>query len=243
MSKSLKNIIYEKFYNYTVSIITCTNKQYHMNNIFENYNRQNFKYKQLIIILNNNSLDIKEWQDVSKKYENVSIYALDENDSLGNCLNFAVDKAKFNFIAKFDDDDYYGPNYLTQAINTFKNTDASIVGKGAYYVYFKPSNTLGITRPDKENSYAIFVAGPSMVIKKSIFDSIKFRNISIGEDKYLLKDCLDNGLKVYSTDTKNFAYTRYDNGDMHTWKISNKDFMKHCDIIGIVSDISQYVDK
>lgn len=241
VNKSLKDIIYKKFYNNKVSIITCTNKPYHMNNIFSNYNRQNFKNKELIVILNNNNLDIKRWKNASKKFHNIRIYAIDEKISLGNCLNSAVEKARFNYIAKLDDDDYYGPNYLTQAINAFQYTNASIVGKGSYYVYFKPSNILAVAHGAKENSYVKFVAGPSLVIKKNLFNIIKFRDVSIGEDKYLLQDCLNNNLKIYSTNIRNFAYTRYDNNNMHTWRVNNANFMKHCDIIGPVSDITKYI--
>ncbi len=47
-----------------------------------------------------------------------------------------MNKAKFNIIAKFDDDDYYGPKYLSDSLKAFDETDAKLIGKGgATFVY------------------------------------------------------------------------------------------------------------
>ncbi len=75
-------------------------------------------------------------ENLVSKYENIKIYKLSENISLGRCLNFGVNKAKFNIIAKFDDDDYYGPKYLSDSLKAFDETDAKLIGKGgATFVY------------------------------------------------------------------------------------------------------------
>ncbi|MFH4090338.1 glycosyltransferase, partial [Acinetobacter baumannii] len=82
-----------------------------------------------IIILNNDSMNIKQWEKRFEKLKNTRIFKVDEKSSLGACLNFAVGKATGEIIAKMDDDDYYAPNYLKDMVMSFEYTDASIVGK------------------------------------------------------------------------------------------------------------------
>lgn len=81
--------------NYNVSIITCTNKKSLMKNILDNYYRQTHEKKELIIILNNNNLNIQLWKKKSQNYKNINIYKLDENKSLGECLNYAVKRSNY----------------------------------------------------------------------------------------------------------------------------------------------------
>lgn len=41
-----------------VSIITCTNRQNYLNNLLQNFNRQRYAQKELIIIINNNAIPL-----------------------------------------------------------------------------------------------------------------------------------------------------------------------------------------
>ncbi len=98
--------------------------------------------KELIIILNKDDMDIEMWKERSKGNENVSIYQLPEEKTLGECLNFGIEKARYNIVAKFDDDDYYSPYYLTEAMQIFLTTDAQVVGKGKAFMYFEKEKLL-----------------------------------------------------------------------------------------------------
>jgi|GEM_PF-4669269 len=44
-----------------VSILTCTKRMDCIKTIFDNYQRQNFKSKELIVIINNDSLKIEDY--------------------------------------------------------------------------------------------------------------------------------------------------------------------------------------
>ena len=117
-----------------VSIITPTNKPVFMHNIFENYRNQAYPNKELIVILNNNQLNYQEWVDYSKNFPDTRVYQLDQSISLGECLNFAVQQSTGDYIAKFDDDDYYGSNFLTDQLMCFLFTDAQFIGKTAHLI-------------------------------------------------------------------------------------------------------------
>lgn len=56
---------------------------------------------------------------------------------MGECFNNAVNIANGDYIAKMDDDDYYGEYYILDAINAFKYSGADIIGKNIYLYTLK----------------------------------------------------------------------------------------------------------
>src|SRR5690606_3665946 len=105
-----------------------------LENILQNYERQEYTHKELLIVLNKDTMNLQKWKKRTRNMEGVRIYQLPEQVTLGACLNFACELSEAPYIAKFDDDDYYGPFYLTHIMKEFKNhQDVSVVGKTAYY--------------------------------------------------------------------------------------------------------------
>ncbi len=226
-----------------ISIITCTNRKENIKNIFNNYDRQKFKPKELIIILNKDNIDLDKCKQISSKYNNVSIYKVDQLKSLGYCLNFAIKKSKYHIIAKFDDDDYYGPSYISNSIKAFKKTNAHVVGKASTLVYFKQNNVLAIRSPHNENKYVKFVNGSTLLFNKDIFNSVRFKNTNIAEDVYFCRDCHRKGIRIYSTDIYDHVYIRNYKKKNHTWKISDKTFInKYCTVIKHTDNYIQYAN-
>lgn len=226
-----------------VTVITCTNKPHTLQNIIDNFNRQDFEKKELIIVINNDSIDLNLWKSETEKYKNIRIFKVSERISLGNCLNMAVEKDIYDIIAKFDDDDYYGPKYISDTIKSFEYTNAKVIGKGATFVYFAEKGILAIRSPGSEKKYVKFVNGSTLVFKKEIFNKVKFRDISIAEDVYFCNDCIKNNITIYSTNKYHHIYFRYPTKNYHTWKI-NDDLLinKYCKIIGPIKDYISYVN-
>lgn len=223
-----------------VTIITCTNKTQYLDNIFKNYERQDYEKKELIIILNKNNIDVNIWRKRAEQSNNVRVFHIDEKITLGQCLNFGVKQAKYEIIAKFDDDDYYAPRYITDSIRAFEYTDADLIGKGSTYVYLESIKTLAIRDPQSENRYVRFVNGSTMIFKKKIFNKVRFANVSVGEDVIFCRDCYTKGIKIYSTSKSNHVYIRHTSKNNHIWKINDKNFLKYCKVIGKVDDYIAY---
>lgn len=211
-----------------ISVITCTNRPSFMENVFANYLRQNHPRRELIIILNNNQMKLTEWRNKAKYYEHIRVYQIDERVSLGKCYNRAVKRARFNYVAKFDDDDYYAPLYLTDAMNAFDNTDAYIVGKACRFIYFEDFKTLGLWPTAPEFSYVSFVIGATMVIKREVFDLVKFSDITAGEDSVFQQQSIQEGFKIYATGRSNYMTIRRASKDNHTFKLDDDTYLRYC---------------
>jgi cellulose synthase/poly-beta-1,6-N-acetylglucosamine synthase-like glycosyltransferase len=227
-----------------VSIVTCTMRGDFMNNIFENYGRQDYPKKELIIVLNNNKMNIDDWKKEAEKYDNVRVFQVDEKVTLGNCTNYGVEQSRYEIIAKFDDDDYYGPKFLKESVKAFFYTDAGVVGKRASFVYFKKSKILALRNYKYENQYVKHMDGPTMLIKRDVFDKVRFADIPRAIDVQFCKDCNKKGIKIYSTDRYHHVYIRYENRKKHTWKITDKELLKWCKVIKKnVTNFEKYVNK
>lgn len=207
------------------SVITPTIRRSCIERIIQNYEKQDFFNKELIIIINNDDIQIDEYEEYSKNNTDIKIYKLPQEVNLGQCLNFGVSKAKYDIIAKFDDDDYYGKRYLSEMYNAFNN-NCDIVGKSRIYYYFEELKELRLSSLQEENNYVNWIAGPTICFKKEIFSRVKFRDIPSKVDKYFINDCLKHRFKIYSTSINNFIIYRDVDSQNHTWKASINELLR-----------------
>lgn len=224
-----------------ITVMVSTIRSYCLDNVFDNYVNQNYEKKELIIVLNKNSMDRGRWKRKFKNYSNIRIYQLDERTPFSECYNFCVDKAKYNYISCFDDDDYYAPNYLNDTVNAFAKTNADVVGKKCRFIYFDHLKLLTLTKPKNENKYVDFVDGPTTSFNKRVFKNVRFKNLICGIDRKFCKDCLKHGYKIYSNNRFNHAYIRYSNSHNHTWRVSDRKLLSWCTIIGKMDNFKEYV--
>ncbi|MFC3886629.1 glycosyltransferase family 2 protein [Bacillus songklensis] len=225
-----------------VSIVCCSMRQNFMENVFQNYERQAWKEKELIIILNKDNMDITKWEERAKQSQGVSVYQLSEEVTLGECLNYGIEKAKYDFIAKFDDDDYYAPHYLAQSMEALEEMNADIVGKRTVYMYFENLRTLAIHRPGNENMFVEGeLMGATLLFKKEISEQVRFRHKNKGEDSTFLRKCRTKGYRMYSTDKCHYACLRASTPEHHTWRKGTKSLLKNSSIVCETDDYKSLV--
>lgn len=208
-----------------VSLILPTKKDSFKPMIFENFNRMKYKKKELIIILNNNALKIEEYEALANGQSNIHIYQLDDSITLGECLNFGIDHAIYDYIAKIDDDDYYGENYLIDSMNVFLTTNADVTGKSRRFVYFEKDKTLWVFRGLGENKFTLGTAGGTIIAKKAVFEKVKFQALNLSEDDAFFLDCQKNGFNVYSNNKFNYLYYRHVNQSEHSFKNADRYYL------------------
>lgn len=201
-----------------VSVIISTDKPKYFNNIMANYYRCCYPNIEFIILLNSNSFDIEKYKNYISALKNISIYQLDKDVSLGECLNFGIIHSNYDYIAKMDDDDYYGANYIGDLMNVFNYADVDFVGKAAHFIYFEQKNLLTLWNAECENTSTEEVAGATFLMKKYIFNSLKFNSLNYGYDIDFLVHCNNLGIKLYSGDKFNYIYNRHVDINDHSWK-------------------------
>lgn len=223
-----------------VSIITPTNKLIYQQNIFSNYAQQLYPQKELIIILNNNQLQLDDWQEVAKSFEHVRIFQIDQDVTLGECLNYAIHQSDGEIVAKLDDDDYYSPNYLPDLVDCFAYTNASIVGKASQFVYFESTGQLMLCHSGAGYQYRN-VCGGTFVIKREVLNAIPFQPHNTGEDDRFIQECNQRGLAFYSADPFNYLIYRRTDKTYHTWKINDAEYSSWCTPILTTDDPKPFI--
>lgn len=219
-----------------VSIITCTMRPNNMDNVFLNYNQQLYKDRELIIVLNHDEMSIREWENKASQYKGVRVFQLHSSVTQGECLNYAAKRANYPYIAKFDDDDFYAPNYLIDMMQAASDTNADVLGKRSIFCYLNGSKVLAVRTPQYEHQFTNTVSGATLVIKKSVWEQIKFRRLNYQTDTKFTSQINARGFKIYSTDKYNYVCIRSADLEDHTWKLSDKDFLKKCKIIENTED-------
>ncbi|MFC0330814.1 glycosyltransferase [Paenibacillus sepulcri] len=226
-----------------VSIITCTNRPQFFDNILTNYRNQKYSNKELIIILNKNSMNLKHFRGRTRAYDNVSVYKVPERISLGQCLNCGIIKTRFPLIAKFDDDDYYSPYYLREQVHALSRTKSDIVGKHACLVYLEASRKLVIRSPIETSKFLEFVQGGTILFKRKVLKNVRFADRSLGEDVNFLRSCKKKGYKIYATSPFNYVYMRRKNKSNHTWRASDHYYLNGSTPLAVTGDYRAIADR
>lgn len=220
-----------------VSVITIADGYNNIEHIAANFQRQLYPLKELIVILRGNETDIT-YDDIICQFDNIKVFRVEHNASPGYCLNYGIEKASFSYISPFTESDYYAPNFLVDLIHAFKYTDAGIAGKHTYYLYIQENNILAIRNANMENRYVNYLCHSAMIAKKEIFNKVRFKDSSWNIEADFLKNCINAGIKLYSTDRFNYVAKRYSPIYRHNLKINGSKYMT---IITGVDDYLEYI--
>ena len=229
-----------------VSIVMATKREHFCDRIIRNLTRQSYGQMEILIMT-------QEWstQGIEKlklalvesgKFVKVVVDTNDTDMTLGERLNICAESASKHsqFIAKMDDDDFYFDHYLSDMLLPFEHGQYAMTGKCENFIYLEALGKLVLTR-DSRGAYRTseFVAGPTLVVKKKIFDQLGgFKSVNNGEDSDLIKRILGAGYKIFSTDSFNFVQFRSKNVTNHTWQAQAEIFEKSCTFVSNTIDES-----
>lgn len=229
------NNFFNPFGNYPkISVVCSTNRIDNFQMIIDNFSRQTYTNKELIIIFNIDiCVQLENIIGQINTYANTNIIPIqiDSKYSLGYCLNYGIEISSGEIISKFDDDDYYGINYLLDMYFSLLISNADLVGKCANLVYSLENKEFWIRyyHVNYENyTYQAnkmnFICGPTLFFKRKVYSKCRFRDLTNGEDTNFINDVKENNFTIYAGDFFNFCQIRT-NVNLHTWKCDWKKFI------------------
>jgi hypothetical protein len=143
---------------------------------------------------------------------------------LGACLNLLLEAADGDVVAKIDDDDLYGPQYLSDQLYALAYSGADVVGKQAHYMYLEGPDATILRFADREHRYTDRVMGPTIVAARAAAAAVGFRELARGEDTAFLEDLTQAGGTIYSADRFNFVQVRSAVGG-HSWDVTDTELL------------------
>ena len=212
----------------SVSVVITTCRPDNVKFAIENYRKQVYAEKELLLVLNNAIFDVESIEAQARALNNVRIVQVDGRVTLGESLNRGVEEASGYYIAKMDDDDYYGENYLSDMMLAANFSEAEILGKGTYFVHMKSKDVMGLRVVGRQHEFTDFVAGATLTARRDVLREIPFPDRTKGEDSNLLKEASKAGCRIYSADVYNFLALREVEHSKHTWTIEDSEFLKNC---------------
>ena len=145
---------------------------------------------------------------------------------LGAVLNAAAAASSGTLLAKFDDDDIYGPEHLWDLVLAHEYSQAPLVGKGAEFVYLAGSDvTLHRFRGGGERYITTqSIAGGALMVTRGCFDAVLgWRPIPRSVDQALIEDVVSGGHRAYRTHGMGYVLVRH--GEGHTWRADDDYFL------------------
>lgn len=151
--------------NPTVSILLVVwNEIDSLDTFFESIKNQTFSDYEIICVTNGSPEDVsqkvKEWQ---KQFTNNQFTLIENKENIGltKALNMALEKARGEFIARLDPDDYWTKEKLQKQLDFFeKNPDHGIVGTNHINDFKGNKKEVKLFETDKEIKEKLFRKNP-----------------------------------------------------------------------------------
>ncbi|SDJ59989.1 glycosyltransferase family 2 protein [Nonomuraea jiangxiensis] len=150
----------------------------------------------------------------------------------GEVLNRAAAQASGDYLAKWDDDDWYGPRHLADLFMALSYAGADVVGTTAEFFYLEPLRaTIRRTTFASGASYpsevwADHIAGGTIMLPLPKFQEIGgFPGLPRAVDLEFLKAAQQAGARIYRTHGLGYVLRR-GLSDEHTWQLPLAHFLK-----------------
>jgi hypothetical protein len=237
----------------SVSAIVPTNRAHEIDNVLANVGRQAHDDLELVLVLHGldpSDPDLSE-TDLSEAglrkraaehgVPHLTLLEADSTLTLGACLNLGVDASSGTYIAKMDDDNFYGRHYLTDLLNAFTSSGAGIVGKWAHYVQLS-TGAVVLRYPDAEHTWQRRIQGGSMLFEADVARSLRFGDLPRAVDSDILDRAIAEGVKIWSADRFNYVSVRGGDRTAHTWTVSDASFLTESGRLAFYGDPRAHVE-
>jgi glycosyltransferase involved in cell wall biosynthesis len=201
-----------------------------LQSVLDNFRRQTFKNKRLVIVENGPAVGTCKAQGVEPDILLTSSpgVAFARNEGLAEARRRGGE-----YIAYTDDDDYYGPKYLEEIAQHAK--PGRVVGKAAVY-YQMTDGRMRFFSHGGELRKVHFIQGPTM--SAWVSDAADFDNTATcGEDSIWEGAMRNKGCEIFATSRFNALLRRYINPNHHTWYITDRQMIQF--LPGLAYDVGE----
>ena len=209
----------------SVTALVSTNRPHQLEHVLRTLGAQEGVTPQVALLTHGFEVDERSLrsQAADLGVEDLVLLHEDATTPLGSCLNRLVEVADGDVVAKIDDDDLYGPHYLSDQLHALAYSGADVVGKQAHYMHLQGRDATLLRFADKEHRFTDFVMGPTIVARRQIARQVGFAAVFRGEDTRFLHQVSEVGGSIYSADRFGFIQVR--RGDAHAWDVSDTELL------------------
>ena len=199
----------------TVSVVLATKRPDQVGHALAQVRRQRGVDLELVLAPHGFEVDPGRVAELAGDRVHTVVLPCDADMLFGDVLAAAAAAAGGDLVLKMDDDDWYGPDVVTDLVLAKGYSGADLVGMPAEYLYLVPLDVT-VRRNDESEEAGRFVAGGTMMLDRALLRGLgNFRPVRRFVDASLLSDLLAAGGTVYRTQGLGYVFRRGESG--HTW--------------------------
>jgi glycosyltransferase involved in cell wall biosynthesis len=200
----------------TVSVLVSTLRTDDLSNLLDQLLAQTLATFDLVLGLHTIELSASHKRQIAalnRRKVKVTVRKFSEDQTLGTILSTLASQSHGDYIAKMDDDDYYGPEHLRDLLDAALDTGADVVGRAMNYVYLEPLQ-LTVRRFAPHGTQAVelwsdWVCGGTILAKRDVAEAADwFGDGNTAVDRFMLSGITNNGGKIWRTFGAGYIYRR-----------------------------------
>lgn len=214
----------------TVTVLVPTRRPHLLANVVEMLGRQAYPHLEFVVALHGDGFDRQDAEARLAALQHPGrIVRVPPERPLGEVLNAGLEAANGMLVAKFDDDDEYGPHHLWDLVLAAEYSGAAVVGKTSEYVYLAGEDCTvrrfaGIGERYIDPQRQTLTGAASLFRREAIEEAGGWPAMGVGEDKAVVQDIAAQGGTVYRTHGAGFLAMRH--GRDHTWDAADSYFLE-----------------
>jgi hypothetical protein len=213
--------------------MVATKRPEKLDSLFANLARQTYPNLRVFLVAHGITIDRVEAfaraQEARIQLE--SVIHVPEETILGEVFNIGFGQTESEIIAKMDDDDFYGAEYLWDLYSALDFSGAEVAGKWAHYAYLDGLDSLIFRYRDYEHRFTDVVAISTLLMRREVLEAERFPPMPWGSGSVFLRALGSHGARVFAADRWNYLYVRGQDGDRNTFPISDLKLLSISDVV------------
>ncbi|HDR14579.1 MAG TPA: glycosyltransferase [Desulfobacteraceae bacterium] len=209
-----------------VTVVTPTKRPELIERVLAAFDAQAYPARELILVVNRGDVDEQALSARIDGRPGVRCVIMHQERNIGSCLNHGIRLGHGEYWFKMDDDDEYGPNYISDMMLALKATSADVIGKAPTWLYVESKDALYRRQSLSMKSAHLvaegnhpYLSGATFCGRREVIERVPFsetRRASVDTNFFL--ECIDSGLRVQFADPFNFIACRGADKNRHTWR-------------------------
>ena len=207
----------------SVSVVVSTNRPALVERIVGIVAAQEHSEKELVLALHGDGF--ADADPVAPEGVGLKVLRAPADAAFGHVLSQASAMAEGQWVAKMDDDDWYGVEHLSDLVLAAGYSGADLVGKGSEFVYLEGSDVTLRRGLGAGEAPSRTIGGGTLLVRRSVLREVcGWRGVARGVDVALIDDVAGAGGGVWRTHP--FGYLLRRTTGNHTWRIDDGYFLR-----------------
>ncbi|WP_187437970.1 glycosyltransferase [Actinomadura decatromicini] len=200
----------------TASVVLCTRRPEFLGFALGQIAAQRDVDLEVVLTLHGIPADLPEVKAAVTAFDRpFTVVEVPADVPFGVALNLGVARASGRYVAKWDDDDWYGPDFLADMLLASGYSGAELVGCHAQFVYLGQID-LTIYRKARSELMGRWISGGTFVMERPVLDAVGgFPPVPRHVDAALVDLLTAAGGRTYGAHSLGYALHRRAAG--HTW--------------------------